>query len=224
MCCANDNCNVRRCRGAAGTDWSAFTWYWQNPDGAETSYNGDKIARRFAAQSSVMVDPGVCQCLWLVGGNDRGRDLLGTMNPIGQYFGIPSIGALQYVQNGLQSEWQVKLTRWLYGFSWDSSSKLYGTGWGWNEDGFGQDCGGAFGNFAGVANYGWNGLGWGYLGVPAGWPEWLGVTLEQQIYRLPGNAVMDVRGDVNRFLPQSTEAKWPAWIDLRRVAKNGVPG
>lgn len=170
-----------------------------------------------------MVDPGVCHCLWLIGGNDRGRDLLGNMNPTGQYFPIPAIGALQYVQTGLQSTWQVTLTRWLYGFSWDTASKLYGKGWGWDENFFGQDCGGAFGNFAGVANYGWNGFGWGYMGVPLGWAEYLGVTIEQQTYKLTGETAMNVTGGINRFLPQSTESKWPAFIDLRRVAKNGVP-
>lgn len=175
-----------------------------------------------------MIYPGVCSCLWLIGGSDKGRDLYGTMNEAGVYYAIPAIGALQYLHSGNQSFWQVTLTRWLYGYSWTTLDELYNRGWGWDENFLDDDCNGAFGGWGGWAGYGWNGYGWGYYGLGFGWGGYgwggyYGVTIEQQTYRLQSGVSMDATGGVNRFLPVTSEAKWPAYVDLTRVPKNGVP-
>lgn len=228
MCGSCDNCSARRCRGAPGTDWSAFTWLWDSPAGTETNYNTNTIARRFDAQRRVMVYPGVCSCLWLIGGADKARDLSGNMNPVGTYYPIPAIGALQYRHSSTQSIWQLTLTRLLYGYSWTPVSAQYGFGWGWDENFLDDDCNGAFGGWSGFAGYGWNGYGWGYYGLGPGWGNYgwagyWGVTLEQQEYRLAQGVAMDASGGVNRFIPVTSDSKWPAHVDITRVPKNGVP-
>ena len=228
MCGCSDNCAPKRCRGAAGTDWGSFTWYWQSPEASEVNTNSDTIARKFEAQNRAMFYPGVCSCLWLVGGNDKGRDLFGNMNQVDAWYPIPSIGALQYVHQGNSSFWQLTITRWLYGYSWTPSDDQFGLGWGWSEDFLDDDCNGTFGGWSGWAGYGWNGYGWGYAGLGAGWGYYgwggyWGVALEQQAYRLADGVTMDTVGGVNRFLPLTSESKWPAFVDITRVPKNGVP-
>lgn len=228
MCGCSDNCAPIRCRGAAGTDWSAFTWYWQSPEAAETNYNTNTIGRKFFGQNRAMIHPGVCNCLWLIGGNDKGRDLIGNMNTVGQYYAIPAIGALQYLHSGSQSLWQLTLTRWLYGYAWTPVDDQFGLGWGWDEAFLENDCEGAFGGWGGWAGYGWNGYGWGYAGLGPGWGYYgwggyWGVAIEQQVYRLAAGVSLNSSGGVNRFLPVTNDTKWPAFVDITRIPKNGVP-
>ncbi len=49
------------------------------------------------------------------------------------------------------------------------------------------------------------------------------MAIEQQTYRLAEGLSINASGGVNRFLPVTNEAKWPAFVDITRIPKNGVP-
>lgn len=224
MCGCNSSCDVIRCRGCPGSDWSAYTWRWVAPGSDTVQSVGETLERQFQAVDRSMFYPGVCGCLWLVGSNDQGRAVAaGTENPIGEWFPIASIGALQYGRGEFSAAWTLSIVRWGTILGWNDSDERYGTGWGWDEDNFGSDCvGGAYGygGWGGYGGFGWNGLGWGY---GLNWNYGLYGSAESASYELSGT--FDCIGGANRFNLVTEESEtfdpdnWPAYVDVSRVSR-----
>jgi len=225
-------CAVIRCNGCAGTDWSAFTWRWTAPAAAGSLQKETSTIRRtFGANDRSMIYPGAgsCQCTWLTDGGDTAEDTLGTLNPLGAQFAIPSIGALEYRRiPGNLFRWRLTLTRWYYSWNWSAEqSRYYGNGWGWARDWSEHDCSAGFGNpyWGGYGGFGWNGWGWGYGGL-ANWNYYYGEfgSLDSVTYSLPDGVSMDCKGATVRFVlddqpdnPDFNPDEWPSFVDIARV-------
>lgn len=219
MC--RSNCLPARCPGCPATDWNSFTWLWEQP-AAVAANVGTTIDRQFAEAHQPMVYPGVCNCLWLVGANDRARDQFGTSNPVDQWFPVASIGALHYRKTGTRYEWQLTITRSLSAFGWELGDARYGLGWGWDDNTLADNCNYAGAGWGGYGGYGWGGYGWGYgYGYGYGWGGYGSYITAS--YRLDG--AFACGGPVNVFNLVPAEGivanEWPAYVLISRYP--GVP-
>lgn len=233
--CGGD-CGPIRCAGCPETDWSAFTWQWDAPASAGVLVPYPNLERFFLANSRRMHHPGVCPCLWLVGGGDYGRDLVGTYNLVGVNHPISSIGALRFSRNGSQGRWTLQLSRFGFVPSWDVDNlDLYGFGWGWTDDAIeaGENCDGRYPNlyrygypWGGYAGWGYNGWGWAYGGV-YGYNVLYGSSayrLYSVSYELEPGVRMNCKGTNRFYLGYSDDVgfdadAWPAFVDITRVQK-----
>jgi len=99
MCCGD--CSPIRCPAVPDTDWSAFTWRWQNAAAEPFPFNQSldlggpsvedvEFTRQIQSVDRSMIHPGECPCLWLM----NVTDVLTNVNNGGIYQS-PAIGALQ---------------------------------------------------------------------------------------------------------------------------------
>lgn len=234
--CGGD-CGPIRCAGCPETDWSAFTWQWDAPGSVGVLDAGSSIERFFLPNSRRMIHPGNCPCLWLVGGGDYGRDLVGTYNTAMIDYPIPSVGALSFRRNGNQGQWMLQLSRWAFAYGWDiGNADFYGYGWGWDDAAIdaGENCDNRYPNpyrygyyWGGYGGFGFNGWGWAYGGYYAYGALWgdAGARLYAVTYDLEPGVRMNCKG-TNRFYLRYPEDMtgfdadaWPAFVDITRVQK-----